>query len=138
MSSNAQWAVQKAIQAALDADPVLGSFLGSPVRLYDDTPPQPQFPFATWDRARIVPIKADRAGALEHRLILKIWSRYGGRRESLDILQAVRTVLDDAALVLDGHALVSLSTTFADVFRIRSTHVFEAILSLRAVTEPLS
>ncbi len=136
MSTNALWAVQKAIQAALGADPALASLLGSPVRLYDDVPPQPQFPFASWDRARMVPLKADRAGALEHRLTLKIWSRYGGRREALEILQAVRAVLDDAALGLDGHVLVSLSTVFADVFRIRSTQVFEAILSLRAVTEP--
>ena len=137
MSTNAIWALQKAIQAALEADLALGAYLGSPARLYDDVPPQPQFPFATWDSARLVPVRADHAGALEHRLTLKIWSRYGGRRESLEILQAVRAVLDDAPLVLDGHKLVSLSTIFADVFRIRSSHIFEAILTVRAVTEPI-
>ncbi len=137
METNAQWAVQKALLAMLNADTSLGPILGSPVRLYDDIPDQPQFPFATFDRATASPIEAERPGAFEHVMTLKLWSRYGGRREALEGLHGLRDAIDDAALVLDGHHLVGIRTTFSDIFRVRSSRVFEAILTLRAVTEPL-
>ncbi len=137
MAVNAQWALQKALLAMLNADPDLGAVLGNPVRIYDDIPEQPQFPFATFDRASARPVNAEHGGALEHQMTLKIWSHYGGRREALEGLNALRNAIDDAALILDEHHLVSVRTIFADVFRIRSSRVFEAILNLRAITEPL-
>lgn len=138
MDVNAQWALQTALLARLNEDPNLGAVLGSPVRLYDDIPDQPQFPFVTFDRANASPVNAEHAGALEHILTLKVWSRYGGRREALAGLHALRNAIDDAAFTLDGHQLVNIHTTFSDVFRVRTSRIFEAILNLRAVTEPLT
>lgn len=137
MNTNAQWALQKALLTMLNTDPDLVSVLGSPLRIYDEVPSQPQFPFATFDRASVRPVNADMPGALEHQMTLKIWSHYGGRREALDGLHAMRNAIDAASMILDSHFLVSVRTTFADVFRVRTSRVFEAILNLRAVTEPL-
>ncbi len=137
MSINAQWALQTALLAMLNASPEVTAAFGSPLRLYDDIPEQPVFPFATFDRANARSVEADLSGALEHQITLKIWSKYGGRREALSGLNALRTAIDAALLSLTDHHLVDVRVTFADVFRIRSSRVFEAILNLRAVTEPL-
>ncbi len=137
MSINAQWALQKSLLAMLNTDPDLGALLGTPVRVYDDIPEQPQFPFVTFDRAIARPVNAQHDGSLEHQMTLKVWSHYGGRREALEGLHALRNIIDDAALTLDEHYLVSIRTIFIDVFRVRSSRVYEAILNLRAVTEPL-
>jgi len=137
MSTNAQWALQKALLGALNADPATTAIFGNPLRVYDDVPEQPVFPFATFDRASVRPVNGDWPGALEHKMTLKVWSQYGGRREALDGLHALRAAINGASVPLDGHQLVNVRTSFADVFRVRSSRVFEAVLNLRAVTEIL-
>lgn len=138
MVTNAQWALQKALLEALNADPNMAAIFGAPLRLYDEIPSQPVFPFAVFDRSSLRPVNADHEGALEHQMTIKIWSRYGGRREALDGLQALRLAIDTLSVPLDGHYLVNVRTTFADIFRIRSSRLYEAVLRLRAVTEPLN
>ncbi len=137
MAENAQWALQSALFGALNTDPALMALFGNPLRLYDDVPEQPQFPFITFDRAIMRQINADVEGAFEHQMTIKLWSEYGGRREALEGLSALRNAIETSTLILNGHTLISIRITFADVFRIRSSSVFEVILNLRAVTEPI-
>jgi Protein of unknown function (DUF3168) len=139
MPVNAQWALQKALLAMLNADATLNTLFGTPIRLHDDIPTQPVFPFATFDRAGIRSVNADLPGAFEHQMTLKVWSHYGGRREALEGLHALRSVIDASlSMTLDDHYLINIRTVFADVFRVRNSRTFEAILNLRALTEPIN
>lgn len=71
----------------------------------------------------------------EHFLTLEAWSDGGGRREVQEIAAMARTLLDDAALVLDGHALVSLQHRSTRTRREPKTKLFAAEMRFRAVTE---
>ncbi|TCL76170.1 DUF3168 domain-containing protein [Rhizobium sp. BK251] len=71
----------------------------------------------------------------EHFLTLEAWSDGGGRREAQEIAVMVRTLLDDAALELEGYALVSLQHCSTRTRREPKTKLFVAEMRFRAVTE---
>ena len=125
-----------AVVARLKAEPALAAWLGSPARVYAETPAQPTFPLLVVGRTQSRPVPAD-GGGDEHRLTLTCVSRYGGAAEARALTAAVRTTLDDAPLALDGRRLVTLRVTYADVFRGSDGKSVLGVLRLRAVTEPL-
>jgi hypothetical protein len=112
--------------------------LGSPVRLYDDPPTEPIYPFASFGRHQSRNTDADILALNEQTLSLHIWSRYRGKKEAQQILEAVRGSLTDMPQIMNGHRLVSIRTVFADVLRARNGCIFQAVLRLRALTQPTS
>ena len=135
--TGAESALAAAVAARLKAEPALSALLGDPARVYEAAPTQPTYPYVTVARTESRPLKADGGGA-EHRLTLTGVSRYGGPEEARALTGALRAVLDDAPLTLDGHRLVSLRVAYADVFRGSDTSTVLGLLRLRAVTEPLN
>ena len=128
----AAWAVQTALYAALEAEPAL-----SGVRLHDDVPDEPVFPFVTIGEGRTrdypgVP------GAREHEVRVHAYSRWGGRAELKRIEEAVRGALHDAELPLDGHRLSQCRHVFSDVLRRPDQDTFHAVMRFRLVTETVS
>ena len=94
------------------------------------------FPYVTLGRMESRPTDAGLTEALEHAVTLHVWSRYGGRAEALDVIAAMRAVLHNAALAVEGRKLVLLFAVFADVFRSGDGRTTHGVLRLRAVTEP--
>jgi hypothetical protein len=68
--------------------------------------------------------------------MLHVWSRYQGKRESYEIADAIRKVLDDAELALDDHQLINLTHQYSDLKRDSDGETYHAVLRFRAVTEP--
>jgi hypothetical protein len=132
--SSASWALQQAVFAALSADAALTARISA--RLYDAPPRKSEFPYlvfaedeeAAWNTAGDI--------GSEHRIVVDVWSRAGGRRECKEIAASVSAVLDDAALTLTGHHLVSLRLVRTVYGRIDDGRTFRARLTFRAVTEP--
>lgn len=131
---SAEHALVAAIRsAALDAPP-LQTLLSD--RIYDDPPADVVFPYVTLGRVESRPADTAAGAALEHAITLHAWSRHGGRAETLDVIAALRDALHNAPLVLEGHKLVLLFATFADVFRSGDGRTTHGVLRLRAITEP--
>ena len=126
----APWAVQAALYRALEAEPAL-----SGVRLHDDVPDEPVFPFVTLGEARAASY-AGVPGALSHEVRIHAYSRWGGRAELKRIEASVRAVLHDADLALDGHRLAQCRHVFSDVIRRPDQDTFHAVMRFRLVTEP--
>lgn len=135
---SAERALAAAVLAAARADANVKALLGDPARFWDEPPREAAFPYATLGRVETRALDASGAYALEHRLTLHVWSRYGGRAEALDIIAALRARLHDAALSVSGRTLVFLFAVFADVFRSGDGFTTHGVLRLRAVTEPAS
>ena len=133
--TGAEQALCAAVTARLKADAGLQALIGG--RVYDEAPAQPTHPYATVGRVQGRPLPAD-GGAQEHLLTLTCVSRYGGKPEARAVVAAMRALLDDAAIELDDHRLVSLRAAYADVFRASDEESVLGVLRLRAVTEPLS
>lgn len=132
--TGAGWALQKAVYETLLADQALKALIGDPPRVFDAPPKNGPFPFVAFGDARETKIPGADA-LVEHDLRINVHSRYEGRREAKEIVTAIVSVLDDAPLVLDGYALVSLRATFSDIVHRQETDAHQGVIRFRAVTE---
>lgn len=135
MNNRFSWALQKAVYARLSTDAALKDLVGDPPRIYDGAPVSTAFPYVTLGETR-VRNWAGVSDGLEHDLRVHVFSRYQGRREVKQVLNAVYDALHDAPLALPGQRLVSLRFVFADVFPRRDGGVFEGVSRFRAMTHP--
>jgi hypothetical protein len=129
-------ALRAAIHDALNADGALVAMLGGP-KVYDEPPRAAAFPYVTLGEARISDFSTGTEEGEEHQLTLHAWSRQGGHREAHLIAGALLQALDDAPLSPDGHRLVNLRFSVADVRREADGRTYHALVRFRAVTEPM-
>jgi len=134
--SSASWALQQAIYAALTDSEILTDLLGG-ARIWDQVPERSSFPYVTFAPGSVRDWSTSDGDGAEHSVGLHVWSRGGGRKEALAIMQAVRAILHDAALSLEGHRLVNLRHETSDVRRGGDGETYQGIVRFRAVTEPL-
>lgn len=129
-------ALRAAIHTALSEHAPLLSVLGGP-NIYDEPPAAAAFPYVTLGEARISDYSAGDEPGEEHQLTLHAWSRQGGHREAHIIAGTLLQALDDAPLSPDGHQLVNLRFSLADIRREADGRTYHAVVRFRAVTEPI-
>lgn len=130
--ASAGWALQKAVYAALSDDAALTALIGSN-QVFDDVPRDVAFPYVVFGPA----VERDwSVGAHEHILVLHVWSRHSGRRETVEVMDAVRAALHDRALFLDGHRLINLRHEISEARRDADGETYQGVVRFRAVTEP--
>lgn len=133
--ASAGWALQKAVHAALTADAVLVGLLGGP-QVFDDVPQQTAFPYVTLGQSTERDWSTATEDGAEHVLTLHVWSKRAGRKETREIMEAVRGALHDRALAVGGHRLVNLRHEFSEARRDADGETYHGIVRYRAVTEP--
>ncbi|MCK0209019.1 DUF3168 domain-containing protein [Starkeya koreensis] len=126
--------LRRAIHAALLADGPLLAALGG-ARVHDVPPAAPEFPYVTLGEAQVSDWSTATESGLEHRITLAAWSRQGGHGEAHAIAHLVQQVLHDAPLALEGHRLVNLRITGAEIRREPGGRTYRALMRFRAVTE---
>ena len=129
-------ALQGAVFAHLSADATLPALIGTPPRVYDQTPDDPIYPFVQMGQVTTRPWGGLLGDGIEHVFTLTCVSRFGGAEEAKAVMAAVRVSLDDTALTLTDNTLVNLRFIYGDVFRAADWRSTFAILRFRAVTEP--
>jgi hypothetical protein len=127
-------ALRAAIHDALIADGALTSILGGP-KVYDEPPANAAYPYVTLGEARVSDFSAGDDKIEEHQLTLHAWSRQGGHKEAHLVAGALLQALDDAPLAPDGHQLVNLRFSLADIRRESDGRTYHALIRFRAVTE---
>jgi Protein of unknown function (DUF3168) len=133
--ASAAWALQQAIHAALTADAGLLALLGG-TRVYDDVPTRAEFPYVTFAPGEERDWSTGSEDGTEHVVRLNVWSRAGGRKETMAILSVLRALLHDGGLSLTGHRLVNLRHETSDVRRASDGETYHGMVRFRAVTEP--
>ena len=128
-------ALQKALLNHLRADASVKALLGDPARVHDEPPEAPAFPYVALGRAETRPWGGLDGEGIEHLLTLTCVSRFDGAEEVKAVIAALRVALHGAAPALDGHRLVNLRVTYADVFRAPGWRPLYGVLRIRAVTE---
>lgn len=127
-------ALQKAMVAALKADPALSALIQG--RVYDQAPEGALCPYLALGRCESRPVAAD-WGGVEQKLTLTGVSRFAGSEEAKAVAAAVRACLHEAVLKADGVRTATLRATFADVFSTGDGRRTYAVVRLRAVTEEI-
>ena len=135
--ASAGWALQQAVYAALIGDAGLLALLGGE-RVYDAVPTRAEFPYVTFAQGAERDWSTGSEEGAEHILTLHVWSRGAGRKEAVEIMGQVRSVLHDAALALSGFRLVNLRHELSDARRDADGETWHGMVRLRAVTEPES
>lgn len=103
MSEDASYELQRAIYAALAADPAISAAVDG--RIYDRVPESVAFPYIAFGPEVELPDRPDCIDAADITLHLDVWSQDPGRREAKRIAAAVVAALDVDALPLGDNAL---------------------------------
>ena len=103
--SDALFAVQLAVANILAANSEVQSQLGTPPRLFDHVQPDAVFPYVVFGPAHIVPHDTKTETGFEQIIVLNIWSRYRGGKETRAIFQALYDALHRATLAVAGQIL---------------------------------
>jgi hypothetical protein len=134
--SSASWALQTAIFAALSADANIKSVLGDPPRIYDEVPRNAAMPYLVLGDDKESDWSTSTDSGTEHALVLQVWSRGRGRKDSKTVAAIVGASLDDAALTLTGHKLIGIKHQSSEFLRQTDGRTYRAVMKFRAVTEP--
>ena len=113
--SDALFAVQQAVIAALDASTEVQAVLGSTPALYDHVPPGAVFPYVVYGQTHVVPHDTKTETGFEQIITFNIWSRYRGGKEARDIFQALYDTLHRASLSVSGQVFLSCEFHSADM-----------------------
>ncbi len=124
----------RAIHQRLSGDAELAALIG-PDGIRDRLLPRPVLPAIVFGQTETRDYSTATEAGEEHLLTLEIWSEAGGRRQAQEIAAVVHRLLHDAALTLDGAALVSLLQLRTRTRREPRTRLFLTETRLRAVTE---
>jgi len=131
----ASWALQRGVYRALAGSLDLTTLLGG-VRVYDDAPQAAPYPFITLGQSVIRDWSTGTEDGAEHNLTLHVWSRSGGKKQVLEIIEAIKAVLHDQPLLLPDHHLVNLRHELSEARLDLDGDTFHGIVRYRAVTEP--
>jgi 5-carboxymethyl-2-hydroxymuconate isomerase len=133
---NAALSLQQAMRAALLADAQLTALLGGS-HVFDEAPRGAKAPFVSFEQIETRDWSTVNAKAHEHFVQLAVTTAERSRAQAQSVCDRIEAVLDNAALTLAGHRLISLRAVFWSVARNRNDQSFGATLRFRAATEPL-
>ncbi|MFL5238101.1 MAG: DUF3168 domain-containing protein [Rhizomicrobium sp.] len=134
--SSSSFALQQAIFAALSGSTDLQALLSDPPRLFDFVPPDSAFPYVVLGDGSEADWSTATEDGTEHTIQIDVWSRQPGHREAKQIADVIRSVLNNAALIVTGAALIDIRHVTTDFSREPDGQTFRARLTFRAVTEP--
>ena len=103
---SADWELQKAIVAALQAEPVLMAAIGG--RIKQQASAGETYPYVNVGETQTLPLRAGCVTAFEIFVTLHVWSDQPSFAEVKTISGLIATALDGADLAVSGHHLVSL------------------------------
>lgn len=128
-------ALQKAMRAALLAHTPLTAIIGT--KVFDAVLQGTVPPYVVFDRIEMRDWSTKDTRSFEHIVTIHVWSRRESKQQAYEIIAAMDGALDNQALVLDGHHLVSLSTVFWTALRTPDGRYHHGIMRLRATTEEI-
>ncbi|MFV2093451.1 MAG: DUF3168 domain-containing protein [Hyphomicrobiales bacterium] len=135
MSAAAAWELQTALYQTLSTDTALVALLGG-ARVYDDVPPGADFPYVVIGENLNRDWSTGSDTGDEHGLTIHTWSRAAGRKQSLDLIAAIRAALDTGTLTLSQNRVVNLGFEFAQTRLDGDAQTIHGVIRYRVVTEP--
>ncbi len=126
--------LQRAVFETLSASAALTALLGG-AKIHDHAPAHVAFPTITFGNATLADWSTATEQGSEQIVTLHVWSKGKGKKQVLDIMEAVRGLIDDAALSLAGHHLVSIRLQMAEARFDDDLAVHHGLMRFRALTE---
>lgn len=129
--------LQIAINTALKASTDLQSLIGNPLRLYQDVPPNPTFPYITIGDDQNVPDLAQGLDGSEIFLDIHVWSRASGYTECKKIGAAIKACFPvDGSLTLTENRDLLIERRSEQHMVDQDETTKHGIYTFRALVEP--
>jgi len=125
--------LQKAIFAALGAENALTALLGG-AKVFDQAPANVRFPYVTFGMTGIYDWSTATECGAEQLFTLHVWSKSQGKKETLDIMEAIRVRLGEP-LPLETHRLVALRLDYSEARYDEDLLIHHGLLRFRAMIE---
>lgn len=103
MANFSHLAVQSAIYELLAGDLILAGLITG---VYDRPPQATQFPYITLGDFSVTDWSSKTTQGCEHKFVIHVWSRQGGRKESAQLMERIHTLLHEQNLTVEGHTLI--------------------------------
>ena len=132
---NASLALQQAVFTSLSADAALSALIGAG-HVHDHVPHAAHFPYVTLGQSAVYDWGTASEQGGEHFVTLHAWSKARGRKEVLEIIEAVIDALEAAPPQPSGHVLVNLMAERIEVRFDDDLDGYHGLVRYRAVTEP--
>ena len=129
-------ALQAAIHARLIGDTGVTTLLGGP-KVHDRTPPDEVFPYVTFGATASQDWSTGTERGDEHLMIINVWSRQQGKKQVLDIAEAIITALTVTPLLPIGHRVILLRHEGVNANYDPALRGYRATLRFEALTEVL-
>lgn len=132
MSANA---LQRAVVARLEADPDVTAIIGAG-RIFDRPLTRAEPPYLVLGESVTRDFSTGDDHGSEHRFEIEAWSKHNGRKQAVELADAVRAALHEADLTLENAVLINLRHEQTTSRRVPKIGLHVARLKFRAVTEP--
>jgi hypothetical protein len=106
MTTDCVWELQKAAYAALIGDATLS---GMVTGTYSHVPQDTAFPYVKFETIRSSDWSTKTNAGIQATLVLSVFSKGRGAKESLNIIAEINRVLGSASLSMSGCSMVSIS-----------------------------
>ncbi len=127
--------LQKAVVDRLASDPDVLALIGEG-RIFDRLITRAEPPYLVLSEMTTADFSTGDGAGSEHRFEIEAWTKQNGRRQAVELADAVRAALHDAGLTLEGAMLINLRHERTVSRRAPKTGLHVARLRFRAVTEP--
>ena len=128
--------LRQGIHQALAGSSDVAALLGG-VRIYDEAPQAPTFPFIMLGQSAIRDWTRGADNSAEQRLTLHVWSPFGGKKHVQDIIKAIRMTLEGRPLLLSNRDGMTLHHEFSEARLDPDGDSFHGIIRYRASAAPV-
>lgn len=135
MSAPSLTALQDALYTALSGSAALQALIGDPARVFDHVPDDTPFPYVEIGEVSAKRFDSASRNGLDCIVTLNVWSRYSGRREAKQILDAIYAVLHDGTLSVTGNAHVLSAFLGAETKRDDDGLTYHGIVRYRVILQ---
>ncbi len=132
MAGFSQFELQKAIYQTLVNDATLTTLVQG---IYDQVPEGTPFPYITIGETACRDWSTKTSSGAQITVTLHVFSRYGGKKQAIDIMQRVHTLLHQGNLSLTGHLLVLMRFESSQITLEDDGSTYQGVIRLRALTE---
>jgi hypothetical protein len=132
MSTFSQLPLQTAIYNKLTADATLMALVEG---IFDRPPQSSAFPYVTIGDSAAKDLSNKSAVATDHKTVLHVWSRQGGRAEAATIMDRLYQLLHQGTLTVTGHTLVIMHFTANTLTLENDGETYHGTLVLRIVLQ---
>lgn len=132
MSGFSQFEVQKAIYQVLTSDTALMNSISG---VFDQVPEGSLFPYVSIGQSYSRDWSTKSSSGAQIVVTLHVFSKQGGKKQALTIMERLHTLLHQGNLSLSGHVLIMMRFEYSDVVLEDDGSTYQGIIRFRALTE---